>query len=1144
MVRWFLLAAACGALASQSRAAGEGCSWAPGWHGGYYLTDEDGYARAVEALFRLLDARPAYKAALEIEPYTLERMLTGERFQVERRGRDRPTVGGWNRGGPGRCSVQFLPEAAHTGERGARLELGEGAYVNLCQPLDARSLGGVALRFSAWIRGRAGDPHLYLDAHQGGRFIGGSGKQTEPGPPDGRWRWVSMDYTVPQAAELLFPQVRLTQAPGDADADGLSLVRLDTVQELLRNPGLEASSQPSLKDEPRLERLREYVRAGRIEIVGGAYTQPITYTLGQESVVQQLVLGQEAVQQALGEPVQVYAAQEPDWCGQMPQLLLQAGFKAAVYRTNWQCFGAAPARDADLVWWVGPDGSRLPAVPMPAALRAGWGLAGPNPSLLAKLAEAGLKQPLFLELADFAAEYVPAPDSLAAAGWIGGLVNFCRTTPAGAAAGQEVELSAWLRTRQLGAHLYLDSYAGARNLGGVETQPVEPDGRWHQAALRYRVPPAADRLYPQARAYTGPDGGGMDVAGLKLRLVESGEVLAEVGDLADLELPEGWGAAGFEGAQARASVGAGDVPVGRGYIHLDFVGPPQRAVRVTPGEHLKALGPPSAEWVDAYTGFEHRYPWGILAGNHLLADRRGEDLLLALGRAQALRLIGPQARLADLWRLLLMGHHHDVWVCAPVGAFGIWRHGYRRYVDLTAACAAELRDRAAPLLHRLAAEPGRPEKERTLVSLAGTPRPGLVAVRWAVPKGWCRQPLLVDKGGRPVPARLEVAARYPDGSAKEVVGSLLADLPAVGWRTYAIEEARGRRQPAFPRPEARAEGGRARLSNGLLSVEVGPEGIGISRDGQAVLAVPAHLAGVFPEGPQVSRFSRFAVQAGDAEAVAEAGGEIGTVGLSLRVSLPACSPAVVLDVECDFGDHTYVGEGPEDPPLGAPWAYEDRKLRWVFPLRWAAPRFLAHGAFELREPSRPTWPVVGCALATGEGYGLALYPDRSTGGVFRREPPSLELVLAYGGRFIYAPGEIAPLEGQHRYRMVAYPFSGTPEEAGAAGSPVPVEGVGLEWIWRPGRSFARPAGEVLQVSPGRAAIVTACSRDQDGLAFRLWRPYPGEAEVRVNVAGATALAIADLAGRPQKQLDTGATASLRLRPQAVVTLRATFPARG
>jgi len=42
---------------------------------------------------------PHLKAALEIEPYTVEWMLHGERFEVERVGRAQPRLIGWQKGG-------------------------------------------------------------------------------------------------------------------------------------------------------------------------------------------------------------------------------------------------------------------------------------------------------------------------------------------------------------------------------------------------------------------------------------------------------------------------------------------------------------------------------------------------------------------------------------------------------------------------------------------------------------------------------------------------------------------------------------------------------------------------------------------------------------------------------------------------------------------------------------------------------------------------------------------------------------------------------------------------------------------------------------------------------------------------------------
>jgi len=55
--------------------------------------------------------------------------------------------------------------------------------------------------------------------------------------------------------------------------------------------------------------------------------------------------------------------------------------------------------------------------------------------------------------------------------------------------------------------------------------------------------------------------------------------------------------------------------------------------------------------------------------------------------------------------------------------------------------------------------------------------------------------------------------------------------------------------------------------------------------------------------------------------------------------------------------------------------------------------------------------------------------DRATAAIFRKSPPSMELILAYGGRFIYAPGKVAPLEGEERYEIGLYFYEGDYEEA-------------------------------------------------------------------------------------------------------------------
>jgi len=323
-----------------------------GWHGGYYLVDVREQRRAFEALFRLLEEEPDYKTVLEFEPYTLEAMLHGARFGVERRVLEEPVIVGWG-WGRGRGRVGALPEAARSGRYGARLELRPGAdWINLCQPREAGKLRGKRLIFSGWVRAHKGKgAHLYIDAWDEHGFIPGSARASDFVPPDGVWHFVEVEFPVPEGAVTIFPQAKIAGEPGVADFDDLSLKLAESGEELLENGGFEGVEKPSLEDKENLERLRMWIRSGRVEVAGGAYSQPILYAIGQEAVLREFLLGTRAVEEALGVPVEVYVAQEPDWVGQIPQILRGFGFKAALYRTHWGAFGAAPARNSELVWW-------------------------------------------------------------------------------------------------------------------------------------------------------------------------------------------------------------------------------------------------------------------------------------------------------------------------------------------------------------------------------------------------------------------------------------------------------------------------------------------------------------------------------------------------------------------------------------------------------------------------------------------------------------------------------------------------------------------------------------------------------------------------------------------------------------------------
>lgn len=109
--------------------------------------------------------------------------------------------------------------------------------------------------------------------------------------------------------------------------------------------------------------VRELLATGRLELVNGAYAQPLARAISGEANVRHLYYGLSAIEAALATRVRSYLAGEPQFYPQLPQILSGFGYAGAVFRTHWAAFGSDPAHDASLLKWEGPDGSEIPVVP-------------------------------------------------------------------------------------------------------------------------------------------------------------------------------------------------------------------------------------------------------------------------------------------------------------------------------------------------------------------------------------------------------------------------------------------------------------------------------------------------------------------------------------------------------------------------------------------------------------------------------------------------------------------------------------------------------------------------------------------------------------------------------------------------------------
>jgi alpha-mannosidase len=114
-----------------------------------------------------------------------------------------------------------------------------------------------------------------------------------------------------------------------------------------------------------LERMRQALARfpSRLGVGTCTYGQPLAQFINEESNVRQLTMALETVEGRLGRSPSIYLMSEHAMHSQMPQLLAASGFRGAILRTHFMMYGYNPTVEAPVVWWVGLDGSHIPAVP-------------------------------------------------------------------------------------------------------------------------------------------------------------------------------------------------------------------------------------------------------------------------------------------------------------------------------------------------------------------------------------------------------------------------------------------------------------------------------------------------------------------------------------------------------------------------------------------------------------------------------------------------------------------------------------------------------------------------------------------------------------------------------------------------------------
>jgi hypothetical protein len=161
-------------------------------------------------------------------------------------------------------------------------------------------------------------------------------------------------------------------------------------------------------------RLRKSLAAGKVELIGGSYSQPMATTVGSESNIRQIVVGRATVQKALGYDIATMLHEEEFTHPQLPQISALAGYKyASLAQVDTWGRAGCPRFDDNAIFWKGLDGTTILTVPKN-------GLFGFSPDVdqLAKSADfqklQKLGKPLILCWEEFGWESSEAPAYLSA----------------------------------------------------------------------------------------------------------------------------------------------------------------------------------------------------------------------------------------------------------------------------------------------------------------------------------------------------------------------------------------------------------------------------------------------------------------------------------------------------------------------------------------------------------------------------------------------------------------------------------------------------------------------------------------------------------------------------------------------------------
>lgn len=112
------------------------------------------------------------------------------------------------------------------------------------------------------------------------------------------------------------------------------------------------------------ERLRKYLAAGKVELIGGTYGQPMGTMFSGESNIRQIVYGRETIRKALGYEMVTFLEEEEFSHPQIPQIVIGAGYRyASLAQVDTWGNAGIPRLERNAFHWKGKDGTTVPCIP-------------------------------------------------------------------------------------------------------------------------------------------------------------------------------------------------------------------------------------------------------------------------------------------------------------------------------------------------------------------------------------------------------------------------------------------------------------------------------------------------------------------------------------------------------------------------------------------------------------------------------------------------------------------------------------------------------------------------------------------------------------------------------------------------------------